>query len=101
MEASPGLEAFIDEGIRLCRENDYPPKVFERMRRRHRTIGAITRLVVSGGEPQSGFKRMNDLGLLDWTIEAAVVRFPDEFSKAVREVAEWRLSQARAGGRSA
>jgi hypothetical protein len=100
METSLGLEAFIDEGIRLCRENGYPPTVFEGMRKRHRTVGAITRLVVNG-DIQSGFRRMKALGLLEWTIEAAVVRFPDEFSKEVRAAAEWRLTQARAGGRSA
>jgi hypothetical protein len=100
MEASLALEAFIDEGIRLCRKSGYPPTVFEGMRKRHRTLGAITRLVVSG-DIQSGFTRMKGLGLLEWTIEAAVVRFPDEFSKEVREAAEWRLSQAREGGRSA
>lgn len=100
MEASLALEAFVDEGIRLGRKSGYSPTVFEGMRKRHGTLGAINRLVVSG-DIQSGFTRMKDLGLLEWTIEAAVMLFPDEFSKEVREAAEWRLSQARAGGRSA
>lgn len=55
---------------------------------------AISRLVVSG-DIQSGFKRLQQLELLDWTIEAAVTKFPDEFSYEVREAAQWRLRQAK------
>jgi hypothetical protein len=33
---------------------------------------------------------------LDWTIEAAVGKFPTEFSKSDRECAAFRLQQARA-----
>lgn len=90
--ASVALEAFVDETIRLSQARDYHPTVFIGMRRRHGTVEAISRLVVSG-DIQSGFKRLNELGLLDWTIEAAVTKFPDEFSQGVREAAEWRLSQ--------
>ena len=63
---------------------------------RHKTLEAISKLVVSEGV-QSGFRRLKDLGLLDWTIEAAVMKFPDEFSASVRECAVFRLRLARAG----
>jgi len=95
-EASPGLEAFIDETIRLSRENGYNPTAFVGMRHKHGTIGAISKLVQSG-DLQSGFKRLQQLGLLDWTIEAAVEKFPDEFSKNDRDCAAFRLSLARGG----
>ncbi len=94
--ATLGLESFIDETIRLSREHGYHPTTFITMRQRHGTIGAISRLVVSG-DIQSGFRRLNELGLLDWTIETAVTKFPDEFSRDVRQSAEWRLTQAKAG----
>lgn len=92
--ASVGLETFIDETIRLSREKGYHPTAFSAMRERYTTVPAISRLVVSG-DIQSGFNRLRQLGLLDWTIEAAVMKFPDEFSREVREAAEWRLRQAR------
>lgn len=98
--ASAGFEAFIDEGIRLSRQNGYHPTVFIGMRERHGTVPAISQLVVSG-DIQSGFTRMRQLGLLDRTIEAAVTKFPDEFSREVREAAEWRLRQAREGDQNA
>lgn len=100
MDGSPGLEAFIDESIRVSGKHGYHPTAFIGMRERHRTLGAISRLVVSG-DIQSGFRRMQELGLLQWTVEEAVMRFPDEFSSEVRQAAEWRLLQARAGNKRA
>lgn len=60
------------------------------MRQRHGTVKAISKLVESG-DIQSGFKRLNSLGLIDWTIEAAVTKFPEEFSPTTLECAEFRL----------
>lgn len=90
---SPALEAFIDETIRLSRENGYHPTAFIGMRRRLGTVKAISQLVAQG-DIQSGFRRLRQLGLLNWTIESAVLKFPDEFSGEVLEAAEWRLTQA-------
>jgi hypothetical protein len=63
-KASPDLEAFVDEGIRLSKQRGYHPHTFERMRHQHGTIRAIEKLV-SSGDLQSGFTRMADLG--SWT----------------------------------
>lgn len=93
-KASPELEAFIDELIRRAAEKGYHPTEFMTMRRDYKTIGAISRLVRQP-ELQSGFKRLESLGLLDWTIEAAVERFPHEFSRDDIECAAFRLRQAR------
>jgi hypothetical protein len=90
--ASPGLEAFIDETVKLAKARGYNPTIFIAMRRQHGTIGAIERLVLSG-DIQSGFKRLRQLNLINWTIEAAVTKFPDEFSLHARKCAEWRLQQ--------
>jgi hypothetical protein len=92
--ASPGLEAFIDKTIELAKARGYIPTIFIGMRRQHGTIEAIERLVQTG-DIQSGFKRLAQLGLVDWTLEAAVTRFSDEFSRHANECAEWRLKQLR------
>lgn len=94
--ASAGLEAFIDETIRLARQDGYHPTAFIQMRSRHGTVAAISRLVMSG-DIQSGFKRLKDLGLLNWTIEAAVMKFPAEFSADTRDCAQFRLRLAENG----
>lgn len=82
MDGSLGLEEFVDESIRKSNKHGYYPSAFMRMRSRHGTVGAIDRLVRSS-DIQSGFKRLEALGLLGWTIEEAVLRFPDEFSREV------------------
>jgi hypothetical protein len=96
-QASPALEAFIDETIRLSREHGYNPTVFIGMRARQGTIPAIVQLVQSG-DIQSGFKRLHTLGLVDHTIEAVVLRFPREFPAAAHECAEFRLRLVREEG---
>jgi hypothetical protein len=95
--ASPDLEAFVDETIRRSKERGYNPSVFVGMRHQFGTIDAIERLVQSG-EMQSGFKRLKQLGLLDWTIESAVIKFAAEFSSNAKQCAEWRLQQIRPKG---
>lgn len=95
---SPGLEAFIDETILRAKERGYNPTIFQGMRRQYGTLLAIEKLVQSG-DVQSGFKRLEQLGLLDWTIEAAVTMFPSEFTRHARECAKWRLEQVREGRR--
>jgi hypothetical protein len=92
--ASPALEAFVDECIRLSKERGYNPTIFVGMRHQHGTIDAIERLVQSG-DMQSGFKRLKQLDLIDWTIESAVTKFPAEFSLNAKQCAEWRLAQIR------
>jgi hypothetical protein len=92
--ASPRLEAFIDEGIELSKGAGYSPTVLVGMRQQHGTIEAIERLVQSG-DIQSGFKRLQQLNLSEWTIEAAVTKFPSEFGRHARECAEWRLAQIK------
>jgi hypothetical protein len=96
--ASPGLETFVDEAIRLSKERGYNPTIFVGMRHQYGTIDAVERLVQSG-DLQSGFKRLKQLGLLDWTIESAVLKFATEFSNNAKQCAEWRLKQVRPEGK--
>ena len=97
--ASPELEAFIDESIKLSKERGYNPTVFVGMRHQYGTVDAIERLVQSG-DLQSGFRRLIQLSLLDWTIETAVTKFPTEFSHNAKQCAEWRLQQVRPDSKS-
>jgi hypothetical protein len=92
--ASPELETFIDEGIRLAIRRGYNPTIFIGMRHDHGTINAIERLVQCP-DIQTGFNRLRELNMLEWTIEDAVMRFPGEFSINARQCAEWRLQQVR------
>ncbi|WP_276200273.1 hypothetical protein [Chelatococcus sp. XZ-Ab1] len=93
--ASAELEKYVDESVRRSRERGYNPTAFIAMRERYGTIEAAARLVQSG-TIQSGFQRLCDLGLVDYTMEATIARkFPAEFSSKVREAAEWRLAQAQ------
>lgn len=93
-KASQSLEAFIDEGIKRGAAKGYHPTVFIGMRQSLGTIPAISKLVRSG-DIQSGFKRLDKLSLLEWTIEAAVEKFPEEFTKVDLECAAFRLGEAR------
>jgi hypothetical protein len=89
-QADP-LETFVDEGLQRMAERRYYPSVFIRMRGQHGTAPAIERLVVSG-EVQSGFRRLQRLDMLEWSMEAAVGRFPDRFTQTARECAAFRLA---------
>lgn len=85
------LEQFIDESIKRSAEKDYHPTTFMRMRRDYGTIRAIKRLVESS-ERQSGFRRLQELGMLDWSLEAAVLKFPEDFpDRKTAEYARARL----------
>ena len=78
-KASPELEAFIDEGLlETCKKHNYTPTAFIAMRNRLGTLGAIEQLVLSG-DIQSGFKRLQSIRLLEWSIEAAVTSFQMSF----------------------
>ena len=91
MSTEDALEAFIDESIRLSAQRNYHPTDFIRMRHQYGTIPAIERLVKTG-EVQTGFKKLQSLDLLDWSIEAAVLKFPGCFSNDAKECAAFRLA---------
>jgi hypothetical protein len=74
------LEAFIDESLRQFASRHYYPKEFNRMRAQYGTVSTIEKLVKSG-EIQSGFRRLQQLHLLERSMEAAVLQFPNEFTR--------------------
>lgn len=93
-KASAELEAFINDMNKRASKKGYHPTVFMGMRRDYGTIPAISELVRSG-ELQSGFTQLRKIEMLDWTIEAAVEKFPKEFDADDRECAAFRLNFAR------
>ena len=61
---------------------------------------ALAKKLVVNGELQSGLQRLAGMGRLDLSIEHLVARtleFAPLFDKAVRDAAEWRLSQLESG----
>ena len=94
MSGSVELEKFIDELIEQSVKKGYVPQIFIDMRRQHGTVEAIKRLVTSKNI-QEGLKRLGELDLLDLSVEAAVLRFPEEFTPEEQEAAKWRLGQVK------
>lgn len=91
--ASAELETFVDGTISVACKHGYYPTTFIRMREQLGTVPAIIKLVETG-HVQSGLKRLKTLGLLDHSIEAAVLRFPGEFPQRAQQCAVFRLQTA-------
>jgi hypothetical protein len=87
------LEAWIDESIQLSQSRGYHPTIFMGMRDQHGTVEAMEHLVRSG-EIQSGFVRLKHLRMLEWSIEAGVLRFPERFTDEARQCAQFRIDHA-------
>ena len=90
---SDPLEAWGDESIERARARGYHPNIFIGMRERYTTVPAMEKIVASG-EIQSGFIRLKHLGMLDWTIEAGILRFPERFTNQARAAAQFRIEHA-------
>lgn len=84
------LDQFVDELIKRAAPKGYSPTIFMRMRENYGTVTAIQKLVETS-EPQSGFRRLQKLGMTEWCLESAVVRFPDQFTRKTLEYARARL----------
>jgi hypothetical protein len=95
MAVSKELEDFIDTSIVESAKKDYHPTAFIGMRENLGTVPAIVKLVTQG-DIQSGFRSLEKLGMIDWTIEAAVLKFPKDFpNREVQAAAAWRIDQAK------
>lgn len=88
------IDEFVDYFISLCAVLNYRPRNFIKLRARVGTIVAIATLV-GKEKPTSGFRRAFELGLIEYSLEAAVCSFPTQFSTEVHERALSRLSSAR------
>jgi hypothetical protein len=75
------IEGFIEESIQRWAEHGFHHTVFIQMREAFGTVRAMQTLVE---EPdfQSGLAKLATIGLVDRSLEAAVLKFPGEFSPA-------------------
>jgi hypothetical protein len=92
MDHQTTLEAFIEESIRHWREHHVDNALFMRMREAYGTVGAIKALLHTPGT-ESELAEFAVSGLYDWSLEAAVIKFPAEFSPADVERARRRIDQ--------
>jgi hypothetical protein len=84
------LEEFIEDSLQRSRERGYIPHDFLDGVDQHGLITEITRRV-EGSEFKSGLLKVLELGLVDWSLEAAVLKFPDRFTDLTVAYARARL----------
>lgn len=87
---SQKLESMVDAAMERLGAHNYVPTTFVEMRAARGTAEAM-RYLMAVREIETGLGTIHNLGLLDYSIEAIVLRFPTEFSRAAREIAEFRL----------
>ena len=85
------LNEFIEESLRQAASRNFHPKVFPSLWSSTKSPLTIEKFVISS-KPRSGFRRMVELGLKEWTLEAAVLAYPDQFSREARVYAEARMN---------
>jgi hypothetical protein len=93
-KASKDLEVFLDKAHAVCVKQGMKPKVFEPMRQRYGTLEAI-RKIVTKGVLQDFLVEMQKLGIARYSLEAAVLKFPNEFDAETIACARWRLKLVR------
>ena len=92
------LTEFIDEAVMIATEKGKRPAAFIAMRERHGLVEAI-RLCVDRSSP--GFETAHRLDMLEWSLEEAVLKFPEDFPwPSTRKNAKERLDWARSSQRS-
>ncbi len=85
------LEAFVDKSIRLSIKARIHPTRFIELRALKGTREAINQLVLTP-RITDGFTNAVLKGLKDYTLESAVLKFPQYFSDEVRDAARRRLA---------
>jgi hypothetical protein len=84
------LEAWVDEAIQRCASRGLLPGRFPEMRKNLGTAPAIARLMNTPFE-RTPLRRLKQAGLIEWSLEAGVLRFPDCFGPRIRDAAQFRL----------
>lgn len=88
------LEEFIDRLTERADVKVYIPKLFTDTRYRYGTVQAI-KMLISSREIRKYdlIWRLRELNLLDLSVEAAVLKFPENFTFEEQKTARWRLKQ--------
>ena len=90
---SDALEAWVNESTRRCFARGFLRGRFHDMRMNLGTVPAITQLIATPLE-QTPLLRLKEAGLLEWSLEACVLHFPESFDVGIRDVAKSRLERA-------
>jgi len=93
LEHPATLEAWIDVATSVCASHGFPLGRWPNMRRQHGAVKAMKK-VLSLPLVSTPLCRLKRAGLAEWSVEAGVLRFPDEFTAAERENARFRLDNA-------
>ena len=96
MSLEAEFHAACEDAVAECRALGYAPTAWVAMVEPHGAVGAAKRLLISG-DIQPGLLRLLKLGRPDLTVEHAVLldRWHELFDDMDRELATWRLAQAR------
>ena len=91
------LRKWVAESLRLSIKRGYKAGHFIEMWMANRSERTLERLVISG-EIQSGFARMVEIGLIDWSMEQGVINFAPLFTNPeVVDAAKFRLNLVKLG----
>jgi hypothetical protein len=88
------LEAAFRKGVRRCNALGYNPAYFVRMLDEHGAL-LTARQLIAAGSVSEGFERLWELGHLELTVEAIVLRpeFASLFTERELRVARRRLEE--------
>lgn len=92
-KGSAELEAYADTMLHRAAEKGFRPIVLIRLRETYGTVRAFSKILRTD-DIESGFRQMKQLGLVEWSVEAVVVRFTREFDQADVQLARRRLELA-------
>jgi hypothetical protein len=93
MEHATTLEAWVDVATSVCASHRFPPGRWPELRRRYGTVAAMKK-VIRLKIALTPLCRLKRAGLSEWSVEAGVLRFPDEFTEDDLALACFRLDNA-------
>jgi hypothetical protein len=86
------IEEWFDHGEKVCTRRGFPPGRWPDMRKRLGTVAAAIRVIEKLSVDETPLARLKKADLIEWSIEAGVTRFPEEFpDPKLREIAQWRM----------
>lgn len=93
MQLRDEFKAEIQSAVRQCYELGYAPTRFEQMIENSHPVEVAKKFIISG-EFQDGFKKLNNMGKAELTIESIMLqsKFSSLFSSQELEAARWRLN---------
>ena len=86
------LEDWLNEATRRCMAQGFLRGRFHELRTRVGTVAAINQQMGTPVE-QTPLRRLKEAGLLEWSLEAGVLRFPECFDQGIRDAAKSRLDR--------